>query len=340
MPGRTGRKSQIHENGTKIINGHSLRGNKNGLKNAPSAIDTNSTTTTIKSESSMNTNNESLLDQSLVQELITLAENVVSGQIDAIANNEEFKPKKSPALKIGQIRTGDLKNQKNAEQQQDDEDDIQVLAETKAKQRKRVLPLKLPPEFQVKIRNHLKSKGKTVDQVDILNITSEVCKQTLEKNGVGIANCSLRVWSSHTNSNNSDPNNQRASTNSKFPETNKGMSINGVKIEPSPNLGAVPLDSSSHNDSRSDFTTTTTSSSSRHQNNSFVKKPSKASGKKARKFPQDKLSDQPKSKRIKVSKRLHDHTMKEWPYQGPVSTTSNGGSNSKFYVLMYLVLKS
>ena len=132
MPGRTGRKSQIHENGTKIINGHSLRGNKNGLKNAPSAIiDTNSTTTTIKSESSMNTNNESLLDQSLVQELITLAENVVSGQIDAIANNEEFKPKKSSDLK-GQIG-GDLKNKK-AEQQQDDEDDVQVLAETKVKQ--------------------------------------------------------------------------------------------------------------------------------------------------------------------------------------------------------------
>jgi hypothetical protein len=207
MPGRTGRKSQIHENGTKVINSHSLRGNKTGLKNAPPNVDNS----TITKESS---NNESLLDQSLVQELITLAENVVSGQIDAIANNEEFKPKKSPVLKIGQIRTGDLKNQKNAEQQQDDEDDIQVLAETKAKQSLRVLPLKLPPEFQVKIRNHLKSKGKTVDQVDILNIPSEVCKQTLEKNGVGIANCSLRVWSSHTNSNNSDPNNQSASTNS------------------------------------------------------------------------------------------------------------------------------
>ena len=299
MPGRTGRKSQIHENGTKVINSHSLRGNKNGLKNAPPNVDNS----TITKES---TNNESLLDQSLVQELITLAENVVSGQINAIvANNEEFKPKKSSDLK-GQIG-GDLKNKK-AEQQQDDEDDVQVLAETKVKQRKRVLPLKLPPEFQVKIRDHLKSKGKTVDQVDILNITSEVCKQTLEKNGVGIANCSLRVWSSHNN----DLNNQRAS--SKFRETN-GNSINGVKIEPSPNFGNVSLDSSSH--PRSDSTTT---SSSSHQNNSFVKRPTKASGKKARKIPLDKLSDQPKSKRMKVSKRLHDHTMKEWPYQGPVST--------------------
>ena len=328
MPGRTGRKSQIHENGTKIINSHSLRGNKNGLKNAPPPapnVDTNSTT--IKSETSTNTN-ESLLDQSLVQELITLAENVVSGQIDAIANNEEFKPKKSPALKIGQIGVGDLKNNpKKAEQQQDDEDDIQVLAETKARQRKRVLPLKLPPEFQIKIRDHLKSKGKTVDQVDILNITSEVCKQTLEKNGVGIANCSLRVWSSHTNNSNDLNNQQQRASNSKFRETN-GMSINGVKIEPSPNFGAVPLDSSSHNNSRSDFTTISSNNSS-HQNNSFVKRSStKASGKKARKNSLDKLSDQqPKSKRMKVSKRLHDHTMKEWPFQGPVSTSSNGGSN-------------
>ena len=260
MPGRTGRKSQIHENGTKIINSHSLRGNKNGLKNAPPPapnVDTNSTT--IKSETSTNTN-ESLLDQSLVQELITLAENVVSGQIDAITNNEEFKPKKSPALQ-GQIGVGDLKNNpKKAEQQQDDEDDIQVLAETKARQRKRVLPLKLPPEFQIKIRDHLKSKGKTVDQVDILNITSEVCKQTLEKNGVGIANCSLRVWSSHTNNSNDLNNQQQRASNSKFRETN-GMSINGVKIEPSPNFGAVPLDSSSHNNSRSDFTTISSNNS-------------------------------------------------------------------------------
>ena len=80
-----------------------------------------------------------------------------------------------------------------------EDDDIQVITETihsSRQVRKRVLPLKLPVEFQVKIRDHLKAKGKTVDQVDLLNITSEVCKQTMAKIGLGITNCSLRVWSS------------------------------------------------------------------------------------------------------------------------------------------------
>ena len=48
--------------------------------------------------------------------------------------------------------------------------------------------------------------------------------------------------------------------------------------------------------------------------------------KRTRKFrlskPEQQLQQQPKAKRMKVSRKLHDHSVKEWPYQGPVSNTT------------------
>ena len=285
MPGRTGRRSQTHNEGTKIMNGHSSKVNKNGL---------NSIEPEIQKQQQPTENSSPLLDESLVKELMTLAENVVSGQINSMVKEEEDE---------------ELKQKKV-----DDDDDIQVITESvkSNKQRKRVLPLKLPAEFQIKIRDHLKAKGKTVDQVDLLNITSEVCKQTMEKIGVGITNCSLRVWSSHTNNSTNNSNNNRNSTSKQTERAS--IDNNKVKDEPSPNIGNVvqPLQKTTSQEKRSDLT-------SNHQN-SYVNRRSVG---RPRKHLMEKKLRQPKAKRMKVSRKLvQEHSVKAWPYQGPVSSSN------------------
>ena len=83
MPGRTGRKSHSNENSTKAIlhNGsNKANNNKNGLYKPPP-------TEKIKEETK-ESEKQSLLDDNLIQELMTLAESVVSGQIDAMAKEE------------------------------------------------------------------------------------------------------------------------------------------------------------------------------------------------------------------------------------------------------------
>ena len=100
MPGRTGRKSHSNENSTKAIlhNGsNKANNNKNGLYKPPP-------TEKIKEEETKESEKQSLLDDNLIQELMTLAENVVSGQIDAMAKEEnEVDKSKSKSKRLAYV---------------------------------------------------------------------------------------------------------------------------------------------------------------------------------------------------------------------------------------------
>ena len=83
----------------------------------------------------------------------------------------------------------------------DDDDEIQVLSETKTtpvppKSNQTVLQLGLPKELQYKIIEQLKASGKSAAQIDLHNLFSEVFSKTMKKmNGLEVSNCSLRFTS-------------------------------------------------------------------------------------------------------------------------------------------------
>jgi len=133
----------------------------------------------VTSSPQSNRSSLSVLDENLIKQIVSVAE---------IAIKNHVKQQKVAAT----IK----ENTKD-----DDDDEIQVLSETKTtpvppKSNQTVLQLGLPKELQYKIIEQLKASGKSAAQIDLHNLFSEVFSKTMKKmNGLEVSNCSLRFTS-------------------------------------------------------------------------------------------------------------------------------------------------
>jgi len=271
----------------------------------------------VTSSSQSNRSSLSVLNDNLIKQIVSVAEIAIKNHVKQ--------------QKVAATITKD-----------DDDDEIQVLSETKTtpvppKSNQTVLQLGLPKELQYKIIEQLKASGKSAAQIDLHNLFSEVFSKTMKKmNGLEVSNCSLRFTSNGKRRQSSDNSatatsiNDGASSNSqdeavpskKYKKTttlnnNKTSHINDEKL---PNGGHRPSQETGNNGNGSENNGFIVGNSHDLDNN----QPTNSRGKRRPVGrPSKKLKSpiihtlKPKQQAQRSSKRLHDHSMKDWPYHAP-----------------------
>ena len=192
-------------------------------------------------------------------------------------------------------------------------------------------------DLQVKIIEQLRASGKSAGQIDLHNLFSEVFSRTMKRmNGLEITNCSLRISSNGK---------RRQSLDGQEPPKDESKESNDAKDDSNPEVPYKKLRRTLNNNSTSSPTNDKATNLNGYKSSPATNKrsevngilnsaidnghidleapslPVKRSKGRPRKYPP--ITLKPKNfKRpapIRCSKRLHDHSIKEWPYQANTS---------------------